>query len=242
MSNDKGGSGVPGADIDTWRRVIAEDGLSRLRMEDIVAALQGFDPKADPRVVNALMKHVADVLTRYLRKRVGRNHPNDGEDIIDRAHAEIIEAVLRPDSADGKVTFREVIRARRHEPAKRLDGFVLRGLIPNYFPSDEASRGYATHLEWTNLDYVRDPTRKWLRVYNVRLCAIQYRMHADIMRVLHKACADPRNSADMFSPCTADRRCGLPAASARSARSSSPCDGRRTYRCLRPASTLEARS
>jgi DNA-directed RNA polymerase specialized sigma24 family protein len=102
MSNDKGGSGVPGAEIDTWRRVIAEDGLSRLRMEDIVAALQGFDPKADPRVVNALMKHVADVLTRYLRKRVGRNHPNDGEDIIDRAHAEIIEAVLRPDSADGK--------------------------------------------------------------------------------------------------------------------------------------------
>lgn len=102
MSNDKGGSGVPGADIDTWRRVIAEDGLSRLRMEDIVAALQGLDPKADPRVVNALMKHVADVLTRYLRKRVGRNHPNDGEDIIDRAHAEIIEAVLRPDSADGK--------------------------------------------------------------------------------------------------------------------------------------------
>jgi predicted amidohydrolase len=49
-------------------------------------------------------------------------------------------------------------------------------LIPNYFPSDLASRGYATHLEWTNLDYVRDPKQKWYRVSKVRLCAVQYRM------------------------------------------------------------------
>jgi len=56
------------------------------------------------------------------------------------------------------------------------NGFDLRGLIPDYFPSDTASRGYATHLEWTNLDYVPDPTQKWRRVSSVRLCAIQYRM------------------------------------------------------------------
>jgi len=56
------------------------------------------------------------------------------------------------------------------------NGFDLRGLIPNYFPSDEASRGYATHLEWLNLDYVRDPRQKWLRVSQVRVCAVQYHM------------------------------------------------------------------
>lgn len=56
------------------------------------------------------------------------------------------------------------------------NGFVLKALIPDYFPSDEASRGYATHLEWTNLDYVRDPQRRWHRVSVVRLCAVQYRM------------------------------------------------------------------
>ena len=56
------------------------------------------------------------------------------------------------------------------------NGFVLRGLIPDYFPSDDASRGYATHLEWTNLDYVRDPKQRWRRVTRVRLCAIQHRM------------------------------------------------------------------
>ncbi|MCA1789871.1 MAG: GNAT family N-acetyltransferase, partial [Thioalkalivibrio sp.] len=56
------------------------------------------------------------------------------------------------------------------------NGFVLRALIPDYFPSDEASRGYATHLEWTNLDYVPDPQRSWHRVLPVRLCAVQYQM------------------------------------------------------------------
>ena len=56
------------------------------------------------------------------------------------------------------------------------NGFVLKELIPDYFPSDAASRGYATHLEWTNLDYVRDPKRQWHRVSLVRLCAVQYQM------------------------------------------------------------------
>ncbi|MGM0668587.1 MAG: GNAT family N-acetyltransferase [Gemmatimonadota bacterium] len=56
------------------------------------------------------------------------------------------------------------------------NGFVLKELIPGYFPSDHASRGYATHLEWTNLDYVRDPQRQWHRVSVVRLCAVQYQM------------------------------------------------------------------
>jgi predicted amidohydrolase/ribosomal protein S18 acetylase RimI-like enzyme len=56
------------------------------------------------------------------------------------------------------------------------NGFVLKALIPGYFPSDEASRGYATHLEWTNLDYVPDPQKAWQRVVPVRLCAVQYQM------------------------------------------------------------------
>ena len=58
------------------------------------------------------------------------------------------------------------------------NGFVLRELIPDYFPSDRASRGYATHLEWTNLDYVRDPKKRWHRVSTVRLCAVQYQLRS----------------------------------------------------------------
>lgn len=56
------------------------------------------------------------------------------------------------------------------------NGFVLRELIPDYFPSDEASRGYATHLEWTNLSYVRDPHRTSLRSSTARICVVQYEM------------------------------------------------------------------
>ena len=37
-----------------------------------------------------------------LRARVGFNHPNQGEDIIYRVHAEIFEALLKPNSKDGK--------------------------------------------------------------------------------------------------------------------------------------------
>src|SRR5690606_19481085 len=33
------------------------------------------------------------------------------------------------------------------------NGFALQGLIPGYLPGDDDSRGYATFLEWRNLDY-----------------------------------------------------------------------------------------
>ncbi|MBX3359484.1 MAG: GNAT family N-acetyltransferase [Phycisphaeraceae bacterium] len=56
------------------------------------------------------------------------------------------------------------------------NGFALKGLIPNYFPSDTASRGYATFLEWTNLDYVKDPNQRFQAVTRVRLCLAQYMM------------------------------------------------------------------
>lgn len=57
------------------------------------------------------------------------------------------------------------------------NGFVLKGIIPGYFPSDTESRGYATYLEWTNLDYVAPDKRQQLRRSSpVRLSAVQYQM------------------------------------------------------------------
>jgi hypothetical protein len=50
-------------------------------------------------------------LTNLLRGRVWRSHRNEGNDIIERAHAQLIDAVLRPDSADGKA-LREAFHAR----------------------------------------------------------------------------------------------------------------------------------
>lgn len=56
------------------------------------------------------------------------------------------------------------------------NGFVLKRLIPNYLPGDEASRGYATFLEWPNVDYVPDPQKSLQSTRKVRICAIQYQM------------------------------------------------------------------
>lgn len=56
------------------------------------------------------------------------------------------------------------------------NGFILKQLIPNYLPVDSDSRGYATFLEWPNLDFVPDPERRPRDVSRVRLCVVQYEM------------------------------------------------------------------
>lgn len=56
------------------------------------------------------------------------------------------------------------------------NGFILKRLIPNYLTSDEASRGYATFLEWTNLDYLPEKGRIHTTAWPVRICAVQYQM------------------------------------------------------------------
>jgi predicted amidohydrolase/ribosomal protein S18 acetylase RimI-like enzyme len=56
------------------------------------------------------------------------------------------------------------------------NGFALKGLIPNYFPSDSASRGYATFLEWVNLEHVPATERRMQVVSRSRICVVQYQM------------------------------------------------------------------
>ena len=57
------------------------------------------------------------------------------------------------------------------------NGFVVKRLIANYLPDDEESKGYATFLEWSNLDYVPENRRRLTRtVEPVRLGVVQYGM------------------------------------------------------------------
>jgi len=56
------------------------------------------------------------------------------------------------------------------------NGFVLQGLIPNYFPSDSDSRGWAAFLEWVNLDYRPGARRRYHAVETVRISVVQYQM------------------------------------------------------------------
>lgn len=74
----------------------------------------------------------------------------------------------------------DVIAKVRHDPvltAQLSNGFVLKQLVPDYLPSDEDSAGYATCLEWPNLDY--EPPRQLRErraVAPVRVALVQYEM------------------------------------------------------------------
>lgn len=56
------------------------------------------------------------------------------------------------------------------------NGFVLKRLIKSYLTSDKESEGYATLLEWSNLDYQPDTSKKFVPSKAVRICAVQYQM------------------------------------------------------------------
>ncbi len=56
------------------------------------------------------------------------------------------------------------------------NGFILKRLIPEYLNSDKESAGYATLLEWTNINFTPHPHKKFLTSRPVRICAVQYRM------------------------------------------------------------------
>lgn len=61
--------------------------------------------------------------------------------------------------------------------AQIANGFALQGLIPNYFPTDDDSRGYATFLEWKNLDYSPSFKKRTRHIIEpIRLAVVQYQM------------------------------------------------------------------
>jgi predicted amidohydrolase/ribosomal protein S18 acetylase RimI-like enzyme len=56
------------------------------------------------------------------------------------------------------------------------NGFVLKRLIQSYLEADKESLGYATLLEWGNLDYQPDQHLKFVPTRPVRVCAVQYQL------------------------------------------------------------------
>ncbi|MCO6454596.1 MAG: GNAT family N-acetyltransferase [Pirellulaceae bacterium] len=73
-----------------------------------------------------------------------------------------------------------VVRKELFDPvltAQLANGFTLQGIIPDYLPSDGDSRGYATFLEWRNLEYRPGAKRRYHHwVEPIRLCVVQYEM------------------------------------------------------------------
>jgi hypothetical protein len=88
-------------DVAGWKRVVADGLLDRLPLEAIVAALQDLRLNTDLGLRNDLAKNLSDRVYRLLRGQVGRNHSNEGWDIID-LHVQVFEALAQPTSADAK--------------------------------------------------------------------------------------------------------------------------------------------
>lgn len=89
------------------------------------------------------------------------------------AHAETMTAPQYVERVIARNLFDEVLTAQL------ANGFSLRELVPDYLPSDEDSAGWATCLEWVNLDHVShpaDPHRTRRAVAPVRISTVQYHM------------------------------------------------------------------
>ncbi len=102
MDHKAGEDAPPSTDLAGWRRAVGDGRFRAFRMESIVAAIQDLGPTTDKAVMNPLVLHVSDTITHMLRGKIGRNHRNEGEDMITRAHAKLVAAMFNPNSADGK--------------------------------------------------------------------------------------------------------------------------------------------
>jgi predicted amidohydrolase/GNAT superfamily N-acetyltransferase len=55
-------------------------------------------------------------------------------------------------------------------------GFTIQRIIRDYLPDDRESEGYATLLEWVNLDYIPETRERNVLMKKVRICCIQYEL------------------------------------------------------------------
>ena len=159
-------------DYDAWHnwREIADDGYIKNHSPN-GDTLYGIEIMVDPefrgRKLARRLYEARKMLAREHNLRriiIGGRIPGYGEHAADMSAREYVENVMDKTFFDPVLT------------AQVSNGFVLKQLIPNYMPADHESRGYATFLEWTNLDYVERGTRRFRAVSSVRICVVQYQM------------------------------------------------------------------
>ncbi len=86
------------------------------------------------------------------------------------------------DTLSAREYIEQVLEKAIYDPvltAQLSNGFTVKGLIPDYLPTDHESGGYATYLEWTNLDHVQGAKRRFHSVVEqIRICVVQYQMRS----------------------------------------------------------------
>ncbi len=94
-----------------WQSAVAENLHLEYDAQVLFCALQGLGAKANVQVRNALAKRLSDLVIKELRRKVSLYHPNEGLDIIWRAHEAVFTAAAKPNSSDG-AGFRQAFHAR----------------------------------------------------------------------------------------------------------------------------------
>jgi predicted amidohydrolase/ribosomal protein S18 acetylase RimI-like enzyme len=158
-------------DWHNWKLIAADGTISN--HDPRGDTLYGIEIMVDPEFRGLkLSRRLYDARKEICRERnlarivIGGRIPGYGKYADEMSAREFVEQVMSKNLFDPVLT------------AQTANGFVLKGLIPNYFPSDADSRGYATFLEWTNLDYVPGAKRRFHAVESVRLSVVQYQMRA----------------------------------------------------------------
>jgi predicted amidohydrolase/ribosomal protein S18 acetylase RimI-like enzyme len=133
--------------------------------------LYGIEAMVDPDYRGMkLARRLYDARKELVRERNLMNIVIGGRIPGYRAHADKMSAREYVDRVMSKSLVDPVLTPQL------ANGFVLKRLLQNYLPSDEESLGWATFLEWSNLDYQPNPNRRLVASRRVRICAVQYQM------------------------------------------------------------------
>jgi predicted amidohydrolase/ribosomal protein S18 acetylase RimI-like enzyme len=152
-----------------WKN-IADNGF--IRNHDAAGdTLYGIEIMVDPKYRGLkLARRLYEERKRLARERnlariiIGGRIPGYGKHAKKLSAREYVEKVMDKTLVDPVLT------------AQLANGFVLKQLIPDYFPSDSESLGYATHLEWPNLDHVFQAKQVPRAASTARICVVQYEL------------------------------------------------------------------
>ena len=144
--------------------------------------IRNHDPKGDTLYGIEIM-----VNTEYRGMKLSRRLYNVRKEICRQLNlARIMIAGRIPgyrkvsESMSAREYVERVVEKELFDPvltAQLANGFTLQGLIPEYLPADTDSCGYATYLEWRNLEYRSNAKRRFHHwVEPIRLCVVQYEL------------------------------------------------------------------
>ena len=155
------------ADSDNWQ-TLSDSGYITNHDPD-AETLYGIEIMVHPdyrsmKLARRLYEARKEIVKRYNLRNIviGGRIPNYLKYKNKMSAREYVEKVMNKELVDPVLTF------------QLANGFVLKRIIPAYMTGDEESAGFATLLEWSNIDYVPPIGKKIVTSKKARICAVQY--------------------------------------------------------------------